>query len=384
MVELLQQLVQMPTRGGIDPLEPAVDLLERWLGDHDLKAERLFRDGMLVGLVCSVPGDDLDQPGLVLDAPLDTAPFGDPEAWSFPPTSAEVRGRWLGGRGAADSKAGIAVFCHLAAWWSAHGDRSGGDLTLLFDGDEHTGRFGGARAFFGDADRRRRIGGVMIGYPGSDKVVCGSRGFLRATLKVRGRGAHSGASNPEVVNAVSKAARLVCQLEATSLPPAESAFGHPPKLTVTRISGGDGFSVVPDRCEIDVDIRLVPTFGAGHAEDFLRRVSRCVDMDWPNHTPTEVVQLDTWPPYKLAAASPLADALVTAAREVMGTPVPRVVSGPSNIGNYLASLGVDATAGFGVTHRWLHAADEAIDVESLGLTYEVYRRAVVHLLQGPR
>jgi len=383
MVELLQRLVRVPTRGGIDPLEPAVLVIEDWLGDHELKAERLYQDGNLVGLGCSVSGD-LDRPGLVLDAPLDTAPYGDPDSWTFSPTSAEVRDGWLGGRGAAASKAGIAVFCHLAAWWSQQAEHSSADLTLLFDGDEHTGGFGGARAFFGDAARRRGIVGVMIGYPGNEKVVCGSRGFLRAELHVIGRGAHSGGSDPQVVNAVSKAARLVEQLETAPLPAAESGFGLPPKLTVTRIAGGEGFTVVPDCCDVDVDVRLVPNFGADQAEDLLRRVSSAVDVERPRHPATEVEVLDVWPPYQLGPTSAVADALVTAAQYVMGTAIPRVVSGPSNIGNYLASLGLDATAGFGVTHRGLHAADEAVDVASLGLTYEVYRQAVVRLLKPPR
>ncbi len=381
MVDLLGQLVRIPTRGGVDPLDPAVALIEGWLGDHDLKAERLFADGILVGVACSVTGD-VDGPRLVLDAPLDTAPFGDREAWSFPPTSAEVRDGWLLGRGAADAKAGIAVFCHVAAWWSRCDERAAGDLTLLFDGDEHTGGFGGVRAFFGDPDRRQGVLGAMIGYPGNDKVVCGSRGFLRARLHVLGRGAHSGSSKPEVVNAVSKAARLVARLESAPLPPASPDFGIAPRLTVTRIDGGEAFTVVPDRCAVEVDIRLVPDFDGADAEELLRRVSGSLDAEWSEHPPTDVELVGTWPPYKLPSTSPVAEALVAAAGDVLGHPVPRVVSGPSNIGNYLASLGVDATAGFGVTYRGLHGADEATQVESLALTYEVYCRAVRRLL-GP-
>ena len=59
---------------------------------------------------------------------------------------------------------------------------------LLFDVDEHTGRFGGARAYFEGADAPDSVDGVMIGYPGPDHVVTGGRGVLRARLSRARRG----------------------------------------------------------------------------------------------------------------------------------------------------------------------------------------------------
>lgn len=61
-----------------------------------------------------------------------------------------------------------------------------------------------------------------------------------------------------------------------------------------------------------------------------------------------------------------------------------MVVGPSNIGNYLAALGVEATCGFGLNHRNLHAADERIEISSIGAVYEVYRGAVMRLLSGAK
>lgn len=46
------------------------------------------------------------------------------------------------------------------------------------------------------------------------------------------------------------------------------------------------------------------------------------------------------------------------------------VAGPSNIGNYLAALGTEATCGFGVIYRNLHGADEAIEMASIPLVYD--------------
>ena len=65
-----------------------------------------------------------------------------------------------------------------------------GAVHVLFDADEHTGRFGGVRAYL--AAIPRLPDAVSLGYPGNDCIVVGSRGFLRAKLHFSGRAAHSG------------------------------------------------------------------------------------------------------------------------------------------------------------------------------------------------
>jgi len=365
LVALLTALVRIPSRGGIDPPGPVLDLLGGWLSDHDLAPERLTdADGEVVGLACRIEGAS-PRPHYVLDACVDTAPFGDESAWSRSPTSGEVVDGWLHGRGAADSKAAVAVFAHLGA--ALRRERAlPGTLTLLFDADEHTGNFGGARAFFG---RRSDVDGVMIGYPGIDEMVIGGRGVLRVGITVRGTAAHSGSRRPAAANAVVLAAELVTRLAALPLPDPDADLGLPPKLTVTAISGGQGFSTVPATCRVAVDVRLTPSFGAERAIALLRTVAPDLEV------------LQHWPAYRLAEDAPVRQALGSAATEELGRPVPAVVAGPSNIGNYLAGLGIDATAGFGVRHAGLHAVDERIDLATLEPVRRVYERAVRALLR---
>jgi succinyl-diaminopimelate desuccinylase len=152
------------------------------------------------------------------------------------------------------------MFCHIAADLHVRRDALRGGLAVLLDVDEHTGGFGGARAYLADPAARRPAG-VLIGYPGLDEVVVGGRGLWRATIAVHGTAGHSGSSRP-TVGAVSRAVRLVGLLDAAELPGAEGEFPLPPKLSVTSCHGGQGFSVVPDLCELGVDIRTTPAFGA--------------------------------------------------------------------------------------------------------------------------
>ena len=248
VVKLTRELVRVPSRGGIDSYDPVLETMAAWLAEHGLACRRLAGpDATTVALTCEVPGCR-PGPRYVLDACLDTAPFGDEAAWTYPPLSGEITDEWLHGRGASDSKAGAAIFAHVAAHLRDMAGDFGGSVVLLFDVDEHTGGFGGAKAYFEGSDAPGRVDGVMIGYPGLDHVIIGGRGVLRARVHVRAVAGHSGSSQAGA-GAIAKAADLVRELRDAPLPgPVGPRFPLPPKLTVTAISGGEGYSMVPDLC----------------------------------------------------------------------------------------------------------------------------------------
>lgn len=385
IIELLQALVRTPSRAGEDDLEPVCALVDRWLSERQLRVRQLLSGtGRRVGVYAEVRGQS-PGPWTILNATLDTAGFGDPATWSGPPTDARIEGGWLWGRGAADSKAGVALFAELLSGLSREG-RFAGRIGVLFDCDEHSGLFGGARAFFDHPDESGQVprpDGVFIGYPGMDRIVVGCRGFARTRLRVHGVAAHSGSSRTLGVNAVSRAVALCRQLEQWRLPGPDDSFPLPAKLTLTGLKGGsDSFSQVPDICEVRADLRLTPGFTAAHAREALATSVAALDADCPTVAPTDVEWQPGWPAYRLPPDHPLVAALREASRETLGTDLPAAVVGPSNIGNYLASLGVPALCGFGVRAEGIHAADERIDLDSLEPVYRIYRAALRKLHQA--
>lgn len=222
---------------------------------------------------------------------------------------------------------------------------------------------------------------MLIGYPGNYGVIVGARGFYRATVTLHGVGGHSGGRQASSQNAILKAARLVQALDAATLPvPSREAFPLPPSLTVTGISGGESFSTVPDRCDINVDIRLTPDFDAAAARDLLQAVVDDVDAAHPAPTPASVHEAQSWPPYRLTDRAPIVQAMLTAAQAHHNPQIASVVCGPSNIGNYFAAHQIDATCGFGVTYKNLHAPNERIKLDTIQLTSDVYSAAIHSLL----
>jgi succinyl-diaminopimelate desuccinylase len=386
IVVLLRELVRIPSRAGEDPLGPVLQCVEAWFRERGLPFHPLRGpDGEALGLYAEVRGTGGDGPWTVLDATLDTAGFGNPATWSRPPTSAVLEGGWLHGRGSADSKAGVALFAHLLQDFAAEPQAFAGRLGVLFDLDEHSGRFGGARAFFDrpfDGGPPPRPDGVVIGYPGMDRIVTGGRGFLRARLALHGIAAHSGAARQRGLNAIDRALALAQTLAAAPLP-ADGGFPLPPQLTWTGIHAGDGgYSQVPDLCELRLDLRLTPAFDDSAARALVEGVVRQCDAAQPAAAATRIEWLPGWPAYRVADTHPMVVALRDAARTELGADLPTAVVGPSSIGNYLAGLGVPALCGFGVRHLNIHAADECVALDSIEPVYRIYRRALRQLQRG--
>lgn len=379
---LLQALVCTPSRPGEDDLGPVQETMAGWLEARGARLRRLRGPaGQPLGLYTECQGRP-GGPWVVLDATLDTAGFGDPARWRHPPTSGQVEGGWLHGRGSADSKAGAALFAHLLVQWLARDAQAWrGRLGVLFDLDEHSGGFGGAKAFFepphGEAPRPDV---VVIGYPGDDAIVTGSRGFLRARLQVAGVAAHSGAAVERGVNAIDRAAALARALATLPLDGTDPALGLPPQLTVTGIDGGGpGFSQVPDHCELRLDIRLTTRFADADARAAVAAAVAESDRASPGAPATRVDWIAGWPAYRVGDEHPMVRALHAATAQVYGQPRPTRVVGPSNIGNYLAGLGVPALCGFGPLGEGIHATDERVWLPSLEPVRRVYDTALQRL-----
>lgn len=381
ILEFACSLIRIPSQGGIDNPQPVLHEVENWFADRSLPGSLLTGgDGRPLAFYGEIaPRDaDLDLPLYVLDACIDTAAAGDRASWSCDPFGAVIEGPWLYGRGSGDSKIAVSIFSHLFAYACRHRASLRGRLGVLFDADEHTGSFGGVRRLVEEfSEKKKHISGVSIGYPGTEEIVIGARGFYRAELEVPGTAAHTGLPEMGKDNAARKGAELVSGLyrswECIEKGNDEN-FPFGPSFTVTEIHGGSAFSVVPDLCTIRIDMRLTAEFARKHARAFLEKSVESLQRD------VVIRKLESWPAYTLPPEARLPAALGEAAHEVLEQEVPWIFCGPSNIGNYLASFGIPATCGFGVLCENFHAADERIRIDTVPAAYSVYLRMMGKLI----
>ena len=104
------------------------------------------------------------------------------------------------------------------------------------------------------------VDAAVIAEPTDLDVIRGHKGVVRFHVAVQGKAAHS--SKPYLgVNAISGMARLVTRLEeviGADYASREDPLLGNPTMNIGVIEGGMQVNFVPDRCRIDVDVRMVP------------------------------------------------------------------------------------------------------------------------------
>ena len=192
-------------------------------------------------------------PVFAFNTHMDVVPVGG--GWSGAPLVLRAVGPDLVGRGACDAKGPLAAMIEAIALLAADRANWSGTLMGVFVADEEASSQG-ARHY---ARSHPRIDLVVVGEPSGNAPIIAHKGSLRPVVQVAGRMAHSG--TPELgLNAIFQAGKLLPRFAAyhASL----AARAHPlvgqPSLTVTRAMAGIADNIVPDRCELLLDRRLVP------------------------------------------------------------------------------------------------------------------------------
>lgn len=386
---LLAQLVQTPSQAGVDNLSDIVKVITAWLDDHGV-AHTLTRNaaGQPDAIVINPPESESDEVWM-LNACVDTAPVGDLGQWRHAPFAATVEDGWLYGRGSSDSKAAVAVFCEIARSTRLAGKApskaSGAGrrrVTVVFDCDEHSGRFGGIRS------ATQRFGypqHCAIGYPGMHEIVTGSRGFHRSTVTLRGAMGHSGGDTVPRELAADKLQRLLKAVSDFNArkPLITADFPIPPRASVTGLrTGARTHSVTASKIECLLDIRVTPAWGVAAAQSWLDKTLAKIARECGDAHPSSVSKPNTWPPYHTPHDALLPRLMESAAAKVLGAAPPLVVCGPGNIGNFLSSHGTQVLCGFGVEFRNAHGPDECAKLSTLAPVFKTYRAAVQAFVGG--
>jgi len=383
IVDLTQRLVAIPSQGGTDNQKKIIDELSDWFQSFGLhfdvlRSERRKYENSFLGLSATIGSGK--PPYYLVTACLDTAPFGDRKQWSFDPTSARVdHSGWLNGRGSADSKIAIAIFSHMIADLRRHELK--GTLVFLADSDEHTGNFGAIKKLI---QRRtaKKFSGAFIGYPGNESIKCGARGFYRSRVRFFGTAQHTGSRKICKDDAIEKAIFFCTLLSEAKKDIEQSSVDFPlePKITVTSVHGGtNSYSITSDSCYVGVDIRLTPTFQKVSARKLINTAALRVVHEFGGQKP-KLQNEQSWPAYRIGQNSPLISSLLSASTAEFGHSPSVEVCGPSNVGNYLASVSVDAVCGFGVKYKGIHSVNECIDLATVQPVYNSYKSALLKLL----
>ena len=203
-------------------------------------------NGSAVGVVNgALPG-----PTLLLDGHVDTV-GARPADWSRDPFAAEIHDGWLYGRGVADMKGAVAAMIHAAA--GVERARLAGRVAVSATVMEEIMEGVTLRTVM-DA---LKPDAVIIGEASEFTLNRGGRGRAEIVVETLGKSAHS--SSPQAgLCAVHEMLRVIAAIDGLALP-LDAAVGEA-QLCLTDIISTPypGHSVVPNRCKVSYDRRLVP------------------------------------------------------------------------------------------------------------------------------
>jgi len=188
---------------------------------------------------------------------MDVVSPGDPRAWRCDPFEPYVEDGKLYGRGACDAKASLAAMAEAMVRLASEQDSFDGRVIFAaVMGEEITG-VGSQRilerGIAADADA------VVVGEPTHLRAMTGHKGRVSVTLEIPGRAAH--ASQPqEAINPIPRAAEVVRALEpfCQEIRGRRHALLGASSFVFTIVRAGDKQNVIPDRCTLGMDYRVVP------------------------------------------------------------------------------------------------------------------------------
>lgn len=194
-----------------------------------------------------------ESPVLMLEAHADTVAVDHMTISPFEPAIREGR---LYGRGACDTKGSIAAMLWAIRKVLAHRGQPPCPLVFVSTCDEEQGARGAARLM----EEGFRPDFAIVGEPTELAIVQAHKGAVRWRLRTLGLAGHS--SHPAGgINAISMMRRALDLLEGP-FTREFLAMVHPrlggPTLSVGTIQGGNQVNIIPDRCEIQVDRRMIP------------------------------------------------------------------------------------------------------------------------------
>lgn len=184
---------------------------------------------------------------------LDTVPASN--AWTRDPWTPTIEGDRIYGLGATDAKSCVAALAVAFLETPDPGER--GRLIFTATTEEESGGMGKPNGIETVLPQLGPLHAGIVGEPTKLNLCNGQRGLVRIILHAQGQAGH--ASRPwEGVNAIEIAAADVLAIKQLGLQVGED-FPDPaagkPTIQSTLIGGGTAANVIPDRCDVTLDIR---------------------------------------------------------------------------------------------------------------------------------
>ena len=316
---------------------------------------------------------------LIFNGHLDVVPAGDPSQWKYPPFEGKISKGRIYGRGASDMKSGIVSFIHALSMIdrSKVPLRQGAVVLHLVSDEESHGHQG-----TGFLTQKVGIQGdaALVGEPTDLQPVIAQKGALWFRISTLGKSAHG--SRPHLgVNAVEKMTKLMERLPSIPVQREHPLLGKP-TLSIGTIHGGTKINVVPDRCVIEVDRRMLPGEKKETVLGEMKEILHSLQSQDPLFQ-YRMEEIDFAEPSEVDSDEEIVRIGVEAIQEVVGKkPLLKTFSGFTDSRFYVNQCHIPTLVlGPGGVDQ-SHTTDESVEVEALVHAAHIYGLILVNYLSA--
>jgi glutamate carboxypeptidase len=258
------------------------------------------------------------------------------------------------GPGTLDMKGGIAITLGTIAALRQANAMPERPVVALFTSDEEIGS-GTSRALIETLARRAEMVFVLESGLLDGALKTWRKGVGDFLVKVRGRAAHSGGDHEKGRNAIEEMAHQVLAIQKMT------DYQRGTTLNAGVIRGGFAANVVPDECELEVDMRVLQPGEAERVHAAMLALKPVLEG-----TSIEVSGSLNRPPLPYNDVNRAAfEKAAEIARAGLGLELRASGSGGGSDGNFVAPLGVPVLDGLGAIGEGFHSEREYIFKDSL-------------------
>jgi acetylornithine deacetylase/succinyl-diaminopimelate desuccinylase family protein len=378
LVELSKQLVQIPTENPPGNEKQAVLFLKPILSRTGFKVKILLSPKGRWNIVAERKWGKGGR-RLIFNGHLDVVPAGNPSQWKYPPFQGKLKMGRIYGRGTSDMKGGIASFLHAFSLVdrSKIALKEGTVIIHLVSDEESHGHQGMG---FLTQKGLTRGDAALVGEPTDLDPVIAQKGAIWLRISTIGKSAHG--SRPHLgVNAIEKMMKLIDQLNSISLERDHPLLGKP-TFNIGTIQGGTKINVVPDRCEIELDRRILP---GEKKDEILREIKKILDsvQSQDPFFKYQMEEIDFAEPSEIDAEEEIVKIGLEAIREVREEkPTIKGFSGFTDARFYINQCHIPALIfGPGEVDQ-SHTTDESVEVDALVQAAQIYGLILINYLLG--
>jgi len=272
-VDLLLDLLRISSVNGTSRETDIAEFLQQYFSRFGIESRLQYIDEERSNIIVEIEGEKPDIVN-IWNGHLDTVPCGNIDEWNTDPYSPVVIEGRIHGRGASDMKSGLAAMVHSICQMKAAGKKPYNSIRFIGTCDEEQGGTGALRVI-----EEKQLGHpamIIIGEPTDCNIGIAQKGCLWIRLSIKGKTSH-GAYPEQGVNAVESAFEIYRKFKDKL-----GQFHHPylneSTVAVTSVTGGIAPNMIPDRCELVMDVRIVPGLSTEKTLHKLEKICKDSEM----------------------------------------------------------------------------------------------------------